>query len=66
MTKLQDKAQAQVKKMVGQMIGDDRLVQEGKEQQQKADQPKPTANEDLAKERESSAQPTGPRPEPKR
>lgn len=38
MTKLQEKAQAQVKQMVGQMTGDDRLTQEGREQQQKANQ----------------------------
>lgn len=38
MTKLQEKAQAQVKQMVGQMIGDDQLMEEGREQQQKADQ----------------------------
>lgn len=37
MAKLQEKAQAQVKQMVGQIIGDDELMQEGKEQQQKAD-----------------------------
>lgn len=37
MTKLREKAQAQVKQLVGQMIGDDRLLQEAKEQQQKAD-----------------------------
>ena len=38
MAKLQEKAQAQVKQMVGQMIGDDQLMEEGREQQQKADQ----------------------------
>lgn len=38
MTKPQEKAQAQVKQMVGQMIGDDRLTQEGRKQQQKANQ----------------------------
>lgn len=47
MAKLQEKAQAQVKQMVGQIIGDDELMQEGKEQQQKANQgeEQPKANE---------------------
>ena len=47
MAKLQEKAQAQVKQMVGQIIGDDQLMEEGKEQQQKADQgeEQPKANE---------------------
>jgi uncharacterized protein YjbJ (UPF0337 family) len=40
MTKLQEKAQGQVKQIVGQMIGDHQLEQEGREQQQKADQAK--------------------------
>jgi uncharacterized protein YjbJ (UPF0337 family) len=38
MTRIQEKARAQVKQMVGQMIGDDQLVVEGREQQRKADQ----------------------------
>jgi uncharacterized protein YjbJ (UPF0337 family) len=37
MTKFQEKAQGQVKQMVGQMIGDDRLVSEGREQLEKAE-----------------------------
>ena len=37
MTKLQEKSQAQVKQFVGQMVGDDRLVLEGKEQQRQAE-----------------------------
>lgn len=37
MTKLRDKAQGQVKRLVGQMVGDDKLVQEGKEQERKAE-----------------------------
>ncbi len=38
MTKLQEKAQGQVKQIVGQMIGDHQLEQEGRDQQQKANQ----------------------------
>jgi uncharacterized protein YjbJ (UPF0337 family) len=36
MTKFRDKAQARTKQIVGEMVGDDRLVQEGKEQERKA------------------------------
>ena len=38
MTRLQDKAQAHTKQIVGQMIGDDKLVLEGKEDERKAEQ----------------------------
>ncbi|HLI99238.1 MAG TPA: hypothetical protein VKT76_05955 [Bradyrhizobium sp.] len=38
MMKLQEKAQAQIKQIVGQMIGDDKLVSEGREQQRRAEQ----------------------------
>jgi uncharacterized protein YjbJ (UPF0337 family) len=53
MTKLQEKAQAQVKQIVGQMIGDEKLVVEGKEQQQKAEHEGTAGNSDqgVAKER---------------
>lgn len=37
MTRLQEKAQGQTKQMVGQVIGDDELVMEGKDQVRKAD-----------------------------
>jgi len=37
MTKFQEKTQAQVKQIVGQMIGDEKLVAEGKEQQHNAE-----------------------------
>ena len=42
MSKLHEKAQAQVKQVVGQMIGDGRLVAEGREQQQRAEHPQQT------------------------
>jgi hypothetical protein len=38
MTKLREKAQARTMQMVGEMIGDDQLVREGKERQRKAEQ----------------------------
>jgi len=46
MTKLQEKAQAQVKQIIGQMIGDKKLVVEGKEQRQKAEHDSAEGNSD--------------------
>lgn len=66
MTKLQDKAQAQVKQIVGQIIGDDQLVQEGKEQQHKADEAEGATNSDPAKEKEKHPQRAGPGSQQKR
>ena len=40
MTRLHDKAQAHTKQIVGQMIGDDKLVLEGKDEERKAEQAK--------------------------
>jgi len=37
MTKMQKKAEGRTKQIVGQMIGDDKLVLEGKEQERRAD-----------------------------
>lgn len=37
MTKLREKAQGQVKRLVGQMVGDDKLVREGEEQERAAE-----------------------------
>ena len=37
MTRLQEKAQAQTKQIIGQMVGDEELVREGREQQRRAD-----------------------------
>jgi uncharacterized protein YjbJ (UPF0337 family) len=36
MSKFREKAQARTKQIVGEMVGDDRLVQEGKEQERTA------------------------------
>jgi len=38
MTKLREKAQGRTKQIVGQMIGDDQLVHEGKEQELQAEE----------------------------
>ena len=37
MTRLQEKARGRTKQVVGQMIGDDKLVLEGKEEERRAD-----------------------------
>ncbi len=37
MSKFREKAQARTKQLVGQMVGDDQLVQEGKEQERQAE-----------------------------
>ncbi len=39
MSTFREKAQGRTKQMVGQMIGDEQLVEEGKEQERKAEQP---------------------------
>jgi uncharacterized protein YjbJ (UPF0337 family) len=38
MNKIRDKAQGRTKQIVGQMVGDELLVQEGKEQEREADE----------------------------
>lgn len=40
MSKFQQKAEAQTKQIIGQMLGDELLVEEGKEQQREATQPR--------------------------
>ena len=57
MTKLREKAQGRTKQIVGQMIGDDQLVHEGKEQERKAE--KETGKE-TGKETDSSSEPAQP------
>jgi uncharacterized protein YjbJ (UPF0337 family) len=46
MTRLQEKAQGHTKQTVGQMIGDDELVLEGKDQVRKADGKEPSGHSD--------------------
>jgi uncharacterized protein YjbJ (UPF0337 family) len=41
MNKIQEKAQGRTKQIVGQMCGDEQLVQEGKEQERHADEHHP-------------------------
>jgi uncharacterized protein YjbJ (UPF0337 family) len=51
MTKLREKAQGQVKQMVGQMVGDHKLELEGKEQQRNAEHEQAVATPDQGKRR---------------
>jgi len=41
MSKFHEKAEAQTKQIIGQMLGDELLVQEGKDQQREATEPEP-------------------------
>ncbi|KRR19290.1 hypothetical protein CQ14_35270 [Bradyrhizobium lablabi] len=43
MSKFHEKAEAQTKQIIGQMLGDELLVQEGKDQQREATEPEPPA-----------------------
>jgi uncharacterized protein YjbJ (UPF0337 family) len=45
MSTFREKAQGRTKQMVGEMIGDQQLVEEGKEQQQKAEQEKQASDD---------------------
>jgi uncharacterized protein YjbJ (UPF0337 family) len=45
MNRFREKAQGFTKQTIGQMIGDDALVQQGREQQQKADRPTEPADD---------------------
>jgi hypothetical protein len=44
MSKFQERAEAQTKQIIGQMLGDELLVQEGKERQREATEPEPPAD----------------------
>ncbi len=44
MSKFQQKAEAQTKQIIGQMLGDELLVEEGKEQQREATEPESTGD----------------------
>lgn len=59
MTRFQKKAQGQVKQMVGQMTGDHRLEQEGREQLRKADDEQAAENADqgIARDQKGEEQP---------
>jgi len=46
MTRLQEKAQARTKQVVGQMIGDDKLVVEGKAEERRAEEKKTPGDRD--------------------
>ena len=46
MSKFREKVQGLTKQTVGQMIGDNALAEQGREQQQKADEPAEPGNDD--------------------
>lgn len=52
MTKLKEKAQGQVKQAVGQMVGDDQLVLEGKKQQRNAERASDPSDQSSSKGKE--------------
>jgi uncharacterized protein YjbJ (UPF0337 family) len=57
-TKLREKAQGQVKRLVGQMVGDEKLVWEGKEQERKAErQTMDGADQGIARDEKGQEQP---------
>lgn len=57
MSTARDKAQAFTKQLVGQMVGDDLLVQEGKEQEREADrEPSRTAEKGYGRDAEKDKQ----------
>lgn len=53
MTRLQEKAQGRTKQVVGQMIGDDKLVLEGKAEERRAEE----AEEKAKSKKSGSSQP---------
>jgi uncharacterized protein YjbJ (UPF0337 family) len=59
MSQVRDKAQGLTKQVIGQMIGDELLVREGKEQERAADKPHETGERHGSEEQ-------GEHPQPKR
>jgi uncharacterized protein YjbJ (UPF0337 family) len=57
MTKLQEEAQGQVKQAVGQLVGDDKLVVEGKKQQRSAERKMRSADQGITKDQKGQDQP---------
>jgi uncharacterized protein YjbJ (UPF0337 family) len=49
MSKFREKAQGRVKQLVGQMVADDQLVQEGREQAQEAEKEAESSTDDRAR-----------------
>lgn len=52
MTRFKDKAQGQVKQAVGQMVGDDQLVMDGKKQQRNAERASDPSDQGRSKGKE--------------
>ena len=60
MSKLQDKAQGLTKQFVGEMIGDDKLAEEGRKQEQDARQEQDVGKDEAARVRHDH--PPAPKP----
>jgi uncharacterized protein YjbJ (UPF0337 family) len=56
MSRLQEKAQAKTRQAIGQMIGDDRLVLEGKEQERHAEERQRDADENASADRNKASE----------
>ncbi|HEY0850571.1 MAG TPA: hypothetical protein VGD96_11685 [Bradyrhizobium sp.] len=57
MSQVRDKAQGLTKQVIGQMIGDELLVREGKEQERAADKPHETERRHGTEEQDEHPQP---------
>jgi len=60
MNRLREKAQGRTKQAVGQMVGDDQLVLEGKEQERLAEKERSTSEEPASSGRDDHASPPKP------
>ncbi|MBV8925543.1 MAG: hypothetical protein JOZ74_09275 [Bradyrhizobium sp.] len=56
MSRLQEKVQARTKQAIGQMIGDDKLIVEGKEQERHAEEPQQGADQRTAADRSDTTE----------
>jgi uncharacterized protein YjbJ (UPF0337 family) len=57
MTRLQDKAQGATKQAVGQMVGDEKLVREGKDQVRKAEREPAHSDHGIVRDEKAEEQP---------
>jgi uncharacterized protein YjbJ (UPF0337 family) len=58
MSRLQKKAEGRTKQIVGQMIGDDQLVNEGKEEERRADKERRADSENVAEQPQNDGKKT--------
>ena len=57
MSRIQEKAQGQTKQAVGQMVGDEKLVREGKDQVRKAEREPAHSDHGIVRNEKAEAQP---------